>query len=559
MRNYTSDFYDPLQNTYESRYKDFHYQNNSNSFAPDVANESYSIPTGANFTSSVVYHYGINGSLRYRHLLQDENNQPHEEFYLFDAHGNMNAYSDNMETYAYYSYDDAGQRTCKMTFANKSVGNNTQYFPHLEQEKISFYPNGFININQKGEYTKHYYAETQRIASKIGTGSHHNLCEEFRDLYAIQPHELDMLRYEAEDKIQQDLTFLVDPEAWVDIEYAYSERCNLKGGDGTDYESKLFFYHGNHLSSTQMITDINAKVVQQVLYAPFGEVITEHNAYWHNGLLPDYMFNAKELDEESGMYYYEARYYNPPTFISRDPLFEEYPTMSPYAYCNNNPVVMIDPKGLSATNFEDADGNLIKHVDDGSNAVFKLQNAPVKSSRGEAHFKFVGYENQGGADEININTVIDYSQEYTRDNFTNDANGTTYCNRATQFIAKSFASAAEAAGYSIDGLDFTTGRANDMRTNFPESLRLNTHGDAVDAATKTVNGKNLNLVIGSISGHVLTFTRDGKYSNIGGRGGNRGSSIQKIPWLSDRSDAQYFMIRAVKYIAPTLQTITITP
>ena len=39
-----------------------------------------------------------------------------------------------------------------------------------------------------------------------------------------------------------------------------------------------------------------------------------------------YAFNAKELDEENGMYYYSARYYAPPTFISRDPLFEKYPT-----------------------------------------------------------------------------------------------------------------------------------------------------------------------------------------------------------------------------------------
>jgi RHS repeat-associated protein len=132
----------------------------------------------------------------------------------------------------------------------------------------------------------------------------------------------------------------------------------LKGGDSTGYESKLFFYHGNHLSSTQMITDINAKVVQQVLYAPFGEVITEYNAYWHNGLVPDYMFNAKELDEESGMYYYEARYYNPPTFISRDPLFEQKPFMSPYAYCRNNPLNMIDPDGQDEYGLDEATGRL---------------------------------------------------------------------------------------------------------------------------------------------------------------------------------------------------------
>jgi RHS repeat-associated protein len=94
-----------------------------------------------------------------------------------------------------------------------------------------------------------------------------------------------------------------------------------------------------------MITDINAGITQQILYAPFGEVITEYNAYWHNEKMPDYMFNAKELDEENGMYYYEARYYAPPTFISRDPLFEKYLTLSPYAYCANNSLKYVDSDG----------------------------------------------------------------------------------------------------------------------------------------------------------------------------------------------------------------------
>ncbi len=69
-----------------------------------------------------------------------------------------------------------------------------------------------------------------------------------------------------------------------------------------------------------------------------------------------YAFNAKELDEENGMYYYSARYYAPPTFISRDPLFEKYPFMSPYAYCANNPVLFIDPDGRSTRVAKNEDG-----------------------------------------------------------------------------------------------------------------------------------------------------------------------------------------------------------
>jgi RHS repeat-associated protein len=82
-----------------------------------------------------------------------------------------------------------------------------------------------------------------------------------------------------------------------------------------------------------------------VEYTPFGEVVNEYNSDWSNGQVPDFKFNGKELDEESGMYYFEARYQSPPVFISRDPLFEKYPTLSPYSYCANNPVKYIDPTG----------------------------------------------------------------------------------------------------------------------------------------------------------------------------------------------------------------------
>ena len=67
--------------------------------------------------------------------------------------------------------------------------------------------------------------------------------------------------------------------------------------------------------------------------------------YGYNATLPKDAFNAKELDEETGMYYYEARYYKPPVFTSRDPMFEKYFWMTPYAYCANNPVKYVDPSG----------------------------------------------------------------------------------------------------------------------------------------------------------------------------------------------------------------------
>ena len=47
------------------------------------------------------------------------------------------------------------------------------------------------------------------------------------------------------------------------------------------------------------------KFEQHIEYVPFGEVfIEERNNIW----ITPYLFNAKEFDEETGMYYYGARY-----------------------------------------------------------------------------------------------------------------------------------------------------------------------------------------------------------------------------------------------------------
>jgi RHS repeat-associated protein len=117
-------------------------------------------------------------------------------------------------------------------------------------------------------------------------------------------------------------------------------------------------------------------------YALFGEVITEYNAYWHQGKIPDYMFNGKEMDSESGMYYYSARYYNPPTFISRDPLFEKYFWCSPYAMTLNNPVKYIDPDGRTIRNPRNmvlSNRTLMKQMRAFDRAVSKISGKSINS------------------------------------------------------------------------------------------------------------------------------------------------------------------------------------
>lgn len=62
-----------------------------------------------------------------------------------------------------------------------------------------------------------------------------------------------------------------------------------------------------------------------------------------------YKFNAKELDKETGLYYYGARYYNPrlSVWYGVDPLAGKMPSWSPFSYGFDNPIRFIDPDGRS--------------------------------------------------------------------------------------------------------------------------------------------------------------------------------------------------------------------
>jgi len=263
--------------------------------------------------------------------------------FSFNAFNCMKAYSFDGQRFGYYGYDASGERTYKIDFdATFSKENGVIAVQSLDIEKMMLYPNGYMNINQSGEYTKHYYADALRIASKIGSGFTGNLCDS-ATATGYSSH-LNIRMSLQSDIMVDELNEVVVP--LQDIQQInpmpYPTFCNLDSGG---QETNLFFYHPDHLGSTGLVTNNNASVIQGLFYAPFGEIISDYNPSFHDTLMPNYAFNAKELDEENGMYYYSARYYAPPTFISRDPMFEKYPSISPYGYCANNPMLFVDPNG----------------------------------------------------------------------------------------------------------------------------------------------------------------------------------------------------------------------
>jgi RHS repeat-associated protein len=105
------------------------------------------------------------------------------------------------------------------------------------------------------------------------------------------------------------------------------------------------FYHNDHLGGVNVITDENVVEVQRNEYDPWGTVSKAVGNYD-----PTHRFNGKELDPETGLYYYGGRYYDPEIsrFISPDP-FVPQPgnpqALNRYSYTINNPQKYIDPSG----------------------------------------------------------------------------------------------------------------------------------------------------------------------------------------------------------------------
>jgi len=108
----------------------------------------------------------------------------------------------------------------------------------------------------------------------------------------------------------------------------------------------ISYYHTDHLGSTSYITDAKANVAQFDAYLPYGELLVDEHSSTEE--MP-YKFNGKELDEETGQYYYGARYMNPRTSLwyGVDPMAESYDALGAYVYCAGNPISLSDVNGES--------------------------------------------------------------------------------------------------------------------------------------------------------------------------------------------------------------------
>lgn len=381
-------------------YADYSYYNEYN------ATNGFSVKSNSSWVNSTQaenyedhYHY-ISGTHKLEYT--DDVSSGYSKHFDYDPNGNiLKSYDanttrvffwdesnrlrvlDDLNQMHHYIYDAAGERVLKASSDGVSVYENGTA---VNQSAVNFntyttYPSGYIVVDGQGQYTKHYYAGSERVVSRIGEddasifepGSTGRMAPsaDNKDIKKLDPEALRQLQI-------KDLNIMLVTTKRGIASFKEYQPGTAQDTTGTGVErmaaqtqsapvapsqfpyAGIYFYHPDHLGTTTFLTDANGMPYQMFINKPFGETLVEQHSLTEDYETP-YKFNGKELDSETGLYYYGARYYEPRTsiWLSVDPMGDKYPNYNPYVYCMQNPVNLVDPTGMSADGWittENADG-----------------------------------------------------------------------------------------------------------------------------------------------------------------------------------------------------------
>ncbi|NLD39511.1 MAG: RHS repeat-associated core domain-containing protein [Desulfatiglans sp.] len=130
----------------------------------------------------------------------------------------------------------------------------------------------------------------------------------------------------------------------VATKYVFAGNMRVASIEGTNIDNSKIF-HKEHLGSSTAVTDNTGADIETTEYMPFGVQRSHSGAN-----ASDYKYTDQELDNESGLYNYDARMYDPVIgrFISTDVLVQDWydpQALNRLSYCRNNPLKYIDPSG----------------------------------------------------------------------------------------------------------------------------------------------------------------------------------------------------------------------
>ncbi len=246
-----------------------------------------------------------------------------------------------------YSYDGVGNRLTDIqqrSYTYNSANELLNYGQVAAGFSLRYDANG--NLTQKvnnatGETTTYTYDSENRLVQLIAPNA--QLVTYKYDPFGRRIEKSvngTITRYVYD---REDILFELDASSNIITEFVH--------GPGIDEpiamirNNQTYYYHADGLGSVIAITDSYGRVVQRYEYDSFGNITYQQDPNFKQ----PYTYTGREYDEESGLYYYRARYYDAKVgrFITQDPIGFAGGDVNFYVMVINNPLRFIDPFGLS--------------------------------------------------------------------------------------------------------------------------------------------------------------------------------------------------------------------
>jgi RHS repeat-associated protein len=334
--------------------------------------------------------YNESGSIK-----QIQDNTQNQEFYWNEEQW-LNAVQNDQGIH-HYVYDDKGERIMKSSVIQSNVYVNDQVVNTIQDlEPYTLYVNPYFVITEfsnADKVSKHYYMGTQRVASELAvqttsysplvshsgsSSSARSSTESFKTqtntgstlnqgLESALPEEssnpwLNNLNEALSEFGEDQLTLEETQKDLPTIESIYPDLSPTTSYKTTTTTRVIYWYHPDYIGNVDLVSDNSGEAYEFFLYSPWGESLYEWNSGTASFSSP-YRFNGKELDQETGLAYYGARYYDNQLsmWLNVDPLAmsERNRTMSPYQFSDNNPINVMDPDGTTGIAIMDNENQTI--------------------------------------------------------------------------------------------------------------------------------------------------------------------------------------------------------
>jgi RHS repeat-associated protein len=206
-------------------------------------------------------------------------------------------------------------------------------------------------------------------------------------------------------------TYLFDP---FDVPYIIKSYHDLP---------PIQFYVYDHLGNTRVtyIPELSSIVKYNIMgaydYSPFGRLIRSYSY----GEVEKYLTTQHERDKETSLDYRNARFYDSDNgrFLSVDPMAHKREWFSPYNYCQNNPIIRVDPTGALDSPIYDEGGNFLGTDDEGLQGEAIIMNED-NFTQGMSHSDAMA--NGNTLDNMSIEQATKFANNGNFENFLNHYN-----------------------------------------------------------------------------------------------------------------------------------------